>query len=498
MLRRSTKVMLLIMLLVHLALGVGSAGAAESIREAIVKIYSVYNTPDYFNPWNMQGPRGSTGSGAVIEGNRIITNAHVVSDLTFLQVRKYGDTERYMASVTAISHQSDLAIIEVDDPSFFAGIEPLRIGDLPETHKEVTVYGFPMGGDTLSLTKGIVSRIEHQPYVHSSLGLLAGQIDAAINPGNSGGPVIVDGELVGVIMQGIPAAQNLGYMVPTPIIRHFLDGVEAGEYRGFPSIGIIWQRMENPALRAAHQMEPGQTGVRVTRIFPGSPADGPLQPGDVVLAFDDYIIANDGTVEFRSRERTNLAYVVQKYQVGETMEVTLLRDGVEQTIPIQLHRPAEENWLVPQEQYETLPTYYIYGGLVFSPLSKDLLRIWGDSWPNIAPPELVSMYRNNVPENPGDQVVILLRVLADAVNTGYEGMNLWVVSSVNGEPISNMAEFVRSIESSDSDQEFMIFENATGQQVVLDRAGVAEAHQRILNTYRVPADRSDDLMAADH
>ncbi len=494
MLRRWMYILFLTLILVQLAPGISGVAGAESIREAIVKIYSVYNTPDYYNPWNMQGPRASTGSGAVIEGNRIITNAHVVSDLTFLQVRKYGDTERYLATVTAISHQSDLAIIEVEDPNFFEGIEPLQIGGLPDTHKEVTVYGFPMGGDTLSITKGIVSRIEHQPYVHSSVALLAGQIDAAINPGNSGGPVIVDGELTGVIMQGIPSGQNLGYMVPTPIVQHFLDGIERGEYRGFPSLGIIWQRMENPALRASHQMEPDQTGVLITRTYPGSPGDGPLQPGDVVLAFDDHIIANDGTVEFRNRERTNMAYVVQQYQVGDTMNVTILRDGVEQTIPIQLHRPAEENWLVPQEQYETLPTYYIYGGLVFSPLSKDLLRIWGDNWSNIAPPELVSMYRNNVPEKPGDQVVILLRVLPDAVNTGYEGMNLWVVSYVNGEPVSNMAEFVELVEQQDSDKVFTVFENQVGQQVVLDRMRVAEHHQRILDTYRVPADRSEDLL----
>ncbi|MGF3555330.1 MAG: S1C family serine protease, partial [Thermoplasmatota archaeon] len=163
---------------------------ASDISDAIVKVYAVSDPPDYLNPWNMMGPSSVTGSGAIIEGNRILTNAHVVSDLTFLQVRRYGDTQRYPARLLAISHQCDLALITVDDPHFFQGIEPLIIGDLPATNQEVLVYGFPMGGDTLSITKGVVSRIEHQPYVHSSISLLAGQIDAAINPGNSGGPVI--------------------------------------------------------------------------------------------------------------------------------------------------------------------------------------------------------------------------------------------------------------------------------------------------------------------
>lgn len=470
----------------------GLSSAADPIRDAIVKVYSVYNTPDFYNPWNMQGPRASTGSGAVIDGNRILTNAHVVSDVTFLQVRRYGETERFRARVAAVSHQSDLALIVVDDPAFFEGIEPLPIGGLPETHSEVSVYGFPMGGDTLSITKGVVSRIEHQPYVHSSLGLLAGQIDAAINPGNSGGPVIVDGELVGVIMQGIPAAQNLGYMVPTPIVRHFLDGIEGDEYLGFPSIGFLWQRMENPDLRASLGMAPGQTGVLVTRSFPGSPAEAHLESGDVILALDDYRVANDGTVEFRSRERTNMAYVVQKYQIGETMTATVLRDGQELLLPITLDRPAVANWLVPQEQYETQPTYYIYAGLVFTPLSKNLLQVWGGDWRTAAPTELISIYRDNVPEEDGDQVLLLLRVLPDDVNRGYDAMAPWIVTEVNGERVRTMQQLVAAVES--GDEPFVIFGDANGQRIALDRSQALASHEQILATYRIAADRSDDLV----
>ncbi len=194
-----------------------------------------------------------------------------------------------------------------------------------------------MGGDALSITEGVVSRIEHQPYAHSSFGLLASQIDAAINPGSSGEPGIVGGELVGVIMQGIPSAQSLGYMVPTPIIRHCLDGIASGNYPGFPSLEIIWQRMANPDLRTEHPMQLGQTGVLVNRTYPSSPADGKLLRGDVVLAVEDFRVANDGTVGFRSRERTSMSYVIQKHQVGGTMSVKILRDGDELTTPIELH-----------------------------------------------------------------------------------------------------------------------------------------------------------------
>jgi len=465
---------------------------ASDVTDAIVKVFAVSDSPDYLNPWNMMGPSSVTGSGAIIEGNRILTNAHVVSDLTFLQVRRYGDTQRYPARLIAISHQADLALITVDDPNFFIGVDPLPIGDLPATNQEVYVYGFPMGGDTLSITKGIISRIEHQPYVHSSISLLAGQIDAAINPGNSGGPVIVDGKIVGVVMQGIPGSQNIGYMVPAPIINHFFEDLKDGRHDGFPNLGIYMQFMENPDLRKRYSMPDKTTGVLVNQVIPGSSADGLIKPGDVILSMDDSVIANDGTVEFRAKERTNLAYLVQKHQIGDNLSIRVLRNGKELSLQVKLDSSYEKNWLIPFEQYETLPTYYIYGGLVFSPLSVNLLSIWGSNWYNNAPKELVALLSNNIPKVEGEQVVILLRVLPAEVNDGYQNLDPWRVKKVNGKEVLNMKELVKVIESEESGP-YTILENDTGQQIVLDREKIQQANGQILATYKIREDRSPDL-----
>ncbi len=180
----------------------GSARAAADVRDSMVKIYCVQNEPDYDNPWNMKGPETFSGSGCVIEGNRILTNAHVVSDHTYIMVRLHGQSEKHPAKVIAVSHDADLALLTVEDASFFAGGKPLKFGELPEIEQEVVVYGFPEGGDSLSTTKGVISRIENQRYVHTWITLLAGQLDAAINAGNSGGPVLVGDRIVGVVMQG--------------------------------------------------------------------------------------------------------------------------------------------------------------------------------------------------------------------------------------------------------------------------------------------------------
>lgn len=93
----------------------------------------------------------------------------------------------------AVAHECDLALLSVEDESFFNDLKPLDImSDLPQLQDPVLVLGYPEGGDTVSFTQGVVSRIEVLSYVHSYNDLLALQIDAAINPGNSGGPVFIN------------------------------------------------------------------------------------------------------------------------------------------------------------------------------------------------------------------------------------------------------------------------------------------------------------------
>jgi S1-C subfamily serine protease len=478
-------------LLVVLAL-TGSAVRAEDMKTAIVKIFTVVNTPDYYNPWSMRGTAAGTGSGAILKGRKILTNAHVVGNQTFIQVRRYGEAQRYAARVLSVSHEADLAILTVDDPDFFARGAALEFGELPAPQEEVLVYGFPLGGDTLSITKGVVSRIEHQTYTHASANLLAGQMDAAINPGNSGGPVLMDGKIVGVVMQGMTQADNIGYMVPANIIRHFFADIEDGRNDGFPSLGVVLEEMENPDFKRSYHMTKEQTGMLITRVLPGSPADGVLQEGDVLLRLAGHEIADDGTVEFLPGQRTSLSYWIQERQVGDAMELDFLRGGSPQTRTVTLHRPAVRDPLVPNEQYDVLPTYYVYGGLVFSPLTKNLLRAWGPNWYANAPNKLMAFLDENVPEVEDEEVVVALKVLAADVNQGYHSLNNWLVETVDGQRIRNMRELIAAVEKG-AGQEFIVLGDGGGQVVVLDRKKAESSHAALLNTYRIPADRSPNL-----
>lgn len=470
----------------------GAEPARADVREAMVKIFAVQNRPDYTNPWNMFGPNSMSGSGCVISGHRILTNAHVVSDNTFVQVRLFGQPRKYEARVLAVSHEADLALLSVDDPKFFDDVTPLEIGELPQVQQAVVVYGFPQGGDALSTTTGVVSRIEHQVYAHSLLDMLAVQIDAAINAGSSGGPVLVDDKIIGVAMQYLGNAENIGYMVPVPVINHFLDDLKDGRSDGFPDDGIYCQSMDNDGLRKRYGMTPEQSGCLVYRVVPGSPADGVVKPGDVVMKIDGHQVADDGTVAFRPKERTSMNYYVQVHQLGDEMNLDILRDRRQERVRIKLDQRVGANQLVPLEQYDVRPTYYIYGGLLFSPLTVNYLKTWGAAWFANAPKNLVASFQFDQLTRVGEEIVVMTRVLPADVNRGYHNSGDYRIVAVDGKKINNLKDLIRIVEE-DKGQPFVSFTDRWGASVVLDRQEAEKQNPEILKKYQIKDDRSENL-----
>src|SRR5947207_2974290 len=192
------------------------------VQKSLVRITATSVEPDYRAPWNAGGLQRSVGAGFVISGNRVMTNAHVVSNSRYLTVEREGDPNKYPAKVQFVANDCDLALITVPAPDFFKNMIPLKFGGIPALESTVSAYGYPIGGERMSVTTGIVSRIDFQLYTHSSIDQhLAIQISAQINPGNSGGPVMQDGKVARVAFQGYSGdvAQGVAYMIPTPVIR---------------------------------------------------------------------------------------------------------------------------------------------------------------------------------------------------------------------------------------------------------------------------------------
>ncbi len=476
---------------VSLIISASAASAKNGLKKSVIKIYTVSNSYDYDSPWQMRGQTKGTGSGCIINGRRILTNAHVVSNHTFIQVKRAGEAKKYIAKLEAISHESDLAILKVDDPDFFKDAAAIAIGKLPEVRDKVAVYGFPTGGDELSITEGVVSRIEQRHYAHNNANLLTCQIDAAINPGNSGGPVIKDKKIIGVAFQAAARGQNIGYMVPAPIIKHFLTDIKDGRYDGFPELGIFYQKMENPDLRAKYNMSEEKTGVRIAGILIDSPVRNIIKKDDIVLSIDGVNIDNDGSIEFRDGERTSLDYIVQKKYINDWISCRILRDRKIKTVRIKLTVPINSTRLVPFDRYDVPPTYFIRGGLVFEPLSKNYLEAWGRQWFFSAPSKLLNYYINGIRSEQKKEVVLLVKVLADEINLGYHDMENLVISRINGKNIAEMKDVVKAFDSVKGDYHIII--DDMNRKIIIKKENLNKYSSKILKRYRIRSDRSPDL-----
>lgn len=468
-----------------------STSRPRPVLESVVKVLTVSDAPDYEQPWQTHGPASGTGSGAIVRtpsGLRVLTNAHVVQNQVFVEVRRYGSAHKFVAEVEGVGHECDLALLSVPDKSFFRGATPIQIAALPYLSDRVAVCGYPIGGDRLSVTEGIVSRIEVLSYAQSQRPLLGIQIDAAINAGNSGGPVFMGDRLVGVAFQALEEGQNIAYAIAPPVVKHFLRDLASGRRSGFPDLGVWWQRLENPAHRKALGLGPDDGGVLVRRVGYRGSAWGVLEPGDVILQIGPTKVEVDGTVPLREGELVDFSYLVSQELVGDPLSITVLRDKKRIDVRVTLTKPQH---LVPEDRYDVRPTYFVYGGLLFVPLTRDYLKSWGQEWWKTAPHDLIALYESGIPTPDRVDIVLLQKVLADPSNQGYHEIENVVITEVNGQPISGIKDLVRAVDTAEG--RFIRFVSNIRREIVLERAVAERRAKAILDRYGVPADRSRDL-----
>jgi S1-C subfamily serine protease len=456
----------------------------------VIRVFATTQEADFDGPWQARTPSNSTGSAVVIGPGLLLTGAHVVANATFLQVQKPSHPDKAIARVKAVSHDCDLALLEVMEPEgFLDDIEHAEVGEMPKLRDEVAVVGYPVGGEEISITEGVVSRIEVQRYSHSQRHLLAVTVDAAINAGNSGGPVFSDGKVVGIAFQKLTGVDNIGEMVPPPIIRAFLDGADKGKRPEIPALGITTQNLENPLLRKQLGLVESERGVVVLHIDHGGSADGVLQPRDVITKIEGQQIANNGTVQFMNRYRTRYDVVLGYRYVGDKVKLDIKRDGKAKTVELELNR-----WmpLVPRSRYDQPPQYFVYGGLVFQTLTRDYLTTW-DKWWNKAPKEFLNYYYLGYRTAEQHEVVILTQILADEINVGYAHLYNEAIAKLNGRVPLDMVDFVQQLSSARGVVEI---ETTSGGIIMLDAEEVRKATPRILTRYHIPRDRTPGLPGA--
>lgn len=454
---------------------------SSALYRSVLRIEVATQTPDYQTPWNSGRFGGGIGTGFLIGKNQILTNAHVVSNQQRILITVHGSPEKYPAKVEHIAHDCDLALLSLEDFSDFEDFPVFSFGEIPVLESLVTVIGYPVGGDRLSVTKGIVSRIDFQPYAHSrSDSHLVVQIDAAINPGNSGGPVLQDGKVVGVAFQGLSQADNTGYIIPTPVVKRFLKDIEDGEYDHYAELGLNHFPLHNPAMRKALGLPNDGNGVLVNNVIPTSSVDGVLKTGDILISLDGNPVDSDGQV-LVDGEKVNLNEIVERKFAGDKLAIRFRRDGSWNDVEVTIKPlPPSRMYSV---RYESQPRYVVFAGLIFQPLDMNLFAT--SKFKDVTVRRLFTDYVSKGIFQEKEDIVILTQIQPDPVTSQIDNFTGLAVEKINGLPVKSLDHAYELLYRENPPEFHTIELYGANRPIIIPSDKVEQANSRVQANYGI-------------
>lgn len=467
---------------------VAAAETAVRVKAAPVVRVNVTNQPhDFISPWSKKQASGRRALGAILSSRRVLVTAELVANANYLELETADTGEKCPAAIVACDYEANLALLEPADHVFLKGYGTLslhegRVGDF------ASVWQLETTGALLA-TRATLTTIEVGRYPLDDQAFLTYRFSVPLQYRDSSFavPVVRDGRLLGLVMRYDVRTQTAD-AVPAPIIAHFLEDLEDGDYRGFPRAGLAFAETRDPQFREYIGLD-GQGGVYVTEVDPVGPAAlGGLRKGDVLLAVDGKTIDRDGNYDDPKLGKIALSHLIAGLrQVGDTAKFRILRDGVEAVLDVVLGRRAPEDFVIPPYTFDRGPHYFILGGLVFQELTRQYLREWGD-WPKRAPQRFVyfDRFQSELFEGKRKRIVFLGQVLPTEATVGYEELALLVVTRINGMPIDTIADVAKAAEAPADGFHKIEFEDSPGV-IYLDAAEVAGAEAALRANYGLPA-----------
>ena len=321
---------------VNTASGMTTAQVSEMVSPSVVVITTEQVVYSQWSWYGQSQVESGAGSGVIISSDGyILTCDHVVSGASNITVT-IGDKD-YTATVVGEDSTSDIAVIKIDadglTPAIVGDSDKLAVGD------NVLAVGNPLGELGGTVTSGIVSALNRSVSIQSSssvntMSLI--QMDASVSPGNSGGGLFnMNGELIGIVnaKSSSSDAEGLGFAIPiNDAIKVAQDLLENGYVTGRPYMGITYLAVTD--AQTAAQLGVNAYGIYVVDVVSGGPADkAGLKAGDRIVSIDNTEVA----------QKTDLGTLMQEHSAGDTLSITVARDGQMQTVSLTLGEKNASN-----------------------------------------------------------------------------------------------------------------------------------------------------------
>lgn len=427
--------------------------APPDVKSSVVRINSTQQDWNPWQPWEKNPPRKRRALAAIVAPQRVLTTAELAANATYLEFESTDGTRFAQAKVIAADYEANLVLLgpasSAEGDSFFAGTSPFTHAGPSTIGGELEILQVEENGVALQ-TAGILQSVDLTSSFMPGQTFLTYLVKASMQSAASSYslPVLSGGKLAGVLLS-YDSKDQLCDVAATDIVVRFLKEAQDGNYQGFPSLGVAIARTEDASFRQWLKLADDQGGLYIKSVRKDAAADlAGIRQGDVILAVDGMAIDRRGYYQHPQYGSLSWGHLIRgSKSTGETVSLSLLRDGQPLEITATLTREEEDAKLVPGQLFDKAPNFLVKGGLVFQELSRPILQGFGDDWQSRAPLNLLDAYEN--PEKYQDtlrRVVFLSGVIPTPATVGYERLRNLIVQKVNGKPVTDMKSLIAAFD----------------------------------------------------
>ncbi|MGL4400938.1 MAG: PDZ domain-containing protein [Luteolibacter sp.] len=471
--------------------------ATPDIKNSVVRINSTQQSWSAGQPWEKNPPSQRRALAAIIAPQRVITTSELVADATYLEFESPDGTRFAQAKVIAVDYEANLALLgpasETEGNVLFEGTIPLQVATPPKIGQALEILQIEDSGLPL-LTPGTLQSVDVTSHFLPGHSFLTFLVKASMQSATSSYslPVLQDGKLAGVLIS-YDSKDQISDVASTDIIARFLQESADGDYQGFPSLGISIARTEDAFFRQWLKLQEDQGGIYIHNVRTGGAADtAGVKKGDVLLAVDGQPIDRRGYYEHPNYGSLFWGHLIRGGKAtGDTVTLSLLRDGKPLEIQATLTREEENARLVPGYNFGKAPNFLIKGGLVFQELSRPLMESYGENWQTRAPLEFLDAMENPEQyEGKVDRIIFLSGSIPTPATVGYESLRNLIVHKVNGKEVKNMQGLIDAFGSNLTERHSIEFADQ-GFTIHLDDATATAVDSQLLNRGITRLSRAD-------
>ena len=454
------------------------APAAADPSNSLVDVNSTNQDYNILQPWEKESPGSNSTRGIYLGNNLVLCNGKAADAATYVELALPDGSRTVTAKVVRFDPDLHLALLTLEheeDADFFADRTPLEVGEPLRIGDKAEFAGLIQG------IKPVHAGLTVESADAAGMPRLNLHAERSLPDGaGMGCPVVKDGKLVAMSL-GYRAQNQMLSCINAELISRFLNQKENA---GVPMVGFSLIELKDPVFRKYLKIDdPKAGGLYVNKVEPsGAAAEAGMKEGDVLTAIEGIAIDNTGRCQHPVYGPLSATCLLSSYKpVGETLKLSLLRDGQPVEITLPLNRDAAEKSLVREMQPGERPRYIMWGGLLFQPVTDDFLRAIRERAQDSLPLSLACIEDNEdeYRKEGRKELVVLSLVVPTPATLGYDNARFTLVTKVNGKDVHSFDEFAKMIDEKTPDGLVRISLNKIPYDIYLSTDAVQRSNEVI-------------------